>query len=83
VRKIDKKYRYRQIRDRITEYNLEDIINCDSVDLFKKDPHWEGARINYDSYLSKGRYAKGKISPEYRRRLRQDIMKKVTKMRGA
>jgi len=80
VKKIDKKYKYQQIRDRITEYDLNDIINCDSVIHFKENPKWEGARINYNSYLSKGKYAKGKIKPEYRRRLRQEIMKKVTKM---
>ena len=80
MKKIDKKYRYKQIQERITQYDFDDIVNCDTVELFQGDKNWEGARINYDSYLSKGDFAKGKIKPEYRRRLRQSIMLKVTKM---
>jgi hypothetical protein len=80
VKKIDKNYKYRQLKERIAQYDFNDIVNCDTVELFKTDKHWEGARKNYDSYLSKGKFAKGKIKPEYRRRLRQSIMLKVTKM---
>lgn len=80
MKKVDKRYKYKQIKERINQYDLDDIVNCDKVDLFKGDKRWKGARENYDSYLTKGKFAKGKIKPEYRLRLKQSIMLKVTKM---
>jgi len=65
--------------ERYREYELSDIINCDDIPLFDNDrSYWKGFRLNYRSYLKRGIFLK--VKPEYRLRVKNLLIIKITKM---
>jgi hypothetical protein len=75
--KKDRVYRL-GFKERHTVYELEDIANSEKVDLFNKNPEWEGDAKTYAYYLHTGENRK--LSSDYRVLKKKALVMKVVKL---
>lgn len=75
--KTDRVYRL-GFKERVTVYELEDIINNEKVDLFQGNKEWKGDAENYRYYLHRGRNRL--IGSDYRVIKKKALVVKVTKL---
>ncbi|MBN2617254.1 MAG: hypothetical protein JXR64_02955 [Spirochaetales bacterium] len=75
--KTDRVYKL-GFKERVTVYELDDIINNEKIELFQGNNEWKGAAENYRYYLHRGRNRT--IGSDYRVLKKKALVVKITKL---